>query len=332
MQLVNRTPFAAKNALLFNKDGIETLYTIVNASLTIDAHWTLADEQRVPQTQDVYWGEPGESSIKYVTDLHPGKAATDIVVLGHACATDLKPVSALDVDITVGKVQKSLRIFGDRQWHKGAITQPETFTTLPLIYENAFGGQYSIDGKLHGLESRNPVGKGYRGSRSDSEMDGRALPNIEDAKVLIRSPSDTPEPAAVGFRAPNWHPRTQFSGTYDKHWQTSLAPCLPKDYDQRFQNAAHPDLIYPGFVSGGEPVAITHMHPSGSLQFTLPYIMLEGHVRGSKQARRPLKFLVESVIIEPNKLLLHLVWKAASVPVLHTIPDVIVDIGLLEYR
>ena len=50
----------------------------------LNAHWTLADEQRPPQIEDIYWGEPGASSIQYVTDLHPGKAATDIVVLGHA--------------------------------------------------------------------------------------------------------------------------------------------------------------------------------------------------------------------------------------------------------
>jgi len=311
MQLNNRTPFSVKNMVSLNEEGMDTLYVIVKASFDIEKHWTLANEQSLPQAADEYWGDPSESSLKYATDFHPGKAATDIIVSGHACAPDCKPVHELDVRVTVGDRQKIVRVFGDRYWHKGLTSPPETFETLPLLYEKAFGGQHILEGKLKSQELRNPVGKGYQGERSDAEMEGQPLPNIEDPQQLIRAMSDTPTPAGFGFQAPHWQPRVGFGGTYDEHWQQSRAPYLPVDYDKRFQNAAHPDLIYPGFLSGGESVEITHMHPAGTLHFLLPKVKLVGRVKAAQQ--HSLHFNMESVIIEPSILQCHMVWKAAHV-------------------
>src|SRR5690625_5122099 len=112
-------------------------------------------------------------------------------------------------------------------------------------------------------------------------MEGQLLPNLEDPANLIQSVDDCPEPACFGFRAPNWQPRAGFAGTYDQHWQERRAPYLPDDYNSRFCNAAHPDLIYPGYLQGGEPVEITNMHPEGKLKFTLPYLKLVARDRKS---------------------------------------------------
>lgn len=312
MQLNNGTPFSAQNVILPNEDGVDTLYTIVKASFKIGQQWTLADEQIPPQTKDEYWGEPAASSLKYSMDFHTGKASTDIVILGNACAGNNQPVRQLDVVVMVGDVHKTLRVFGDRYWNKGRATHPEEFQSMPLVYENAFGGQHIVDNQLQSLEQRNPVGKGYKGNRPALEMESLPLPNIEDPGQLIQSVSDTPEPSGLGFKAPHWSPRADYGGTFDENWQKKRAPYLPTDYDKRFQNAAHPDLIYPGFLLGGEEVSISHMHPGGTMGFLLPQINLKGRVKIA-QKDYPLSFNMETLIIEPADMRLQMVWKASHV-------------------
>lgn len=311
LQLQNHTRFAADLGLLPNEAGIDTLYLIVKASFNIAGpNFTLADEQTPPQAADVYWTEPGKSSIKYASDLHIGKPATDIVMLGHACAPDQREVTQLDVGLTVGQVSKTVRVFGDRQWQDGRMTSPTVFKTMPLVYERAYGGVQITNGQLTSAETRNPVGRGFAGTRKPEEMNGVPLPNLEDPKQLIRDIQDQPTPAAFGFCAPNWQPRASFAGTYDDAWQKTRAPYLPADFDKRFFNMAHPDLVYPGYLEGGEPVTITHMHPDGVLQFDLPRVHLIARVGVARRVEQP-GFHLETLVLEPNLKKLSLVWRAA---------------------
>lgn len=314
LQLKNSTPFAANITVLPDEDGIDSLYINVKARFNIGSQWTLAEEQTPPQEEDVYWEEPGSSSLKYASDFHLGKPATDIVMLGEACAPGQASVRQLDVNLTVANLSKTIRVFGDRVWTNGQISAPAAFQTMPLLYERAFGGTQhgeggGAEGTVMAAEERNPVGLGFRGTRPDREMEGAALPNLEDPRCLIRSTSDCPEPACFGFRAPNWRPRAALAGTYDDQWLKNRAPYLPADYSRSFVNAAHPDLVYGGFLQGGEAVVITNMHPNGDLRFNLPCIKLAGRVEMAGSTETP-PFNLETVLLEPNQLQVSLVWKA----------------------
>jgi hypothetical protein len=112
------------------------------------------------------------------------------------------------------------------------------------------------------------------------------------------------------YVSPAWRPRASFAGTYDDTWQKNRAPYLPDDFDKRFFNMAHPDLIYPGFLLGGEPVHISGMHPKGDLQFNIPQVRLASKITVRNRIETP-QFDMETVIIEPNQLQLSMVWKAA---------------------
>ena len=46
--------------------------------------------------------------------------ALPFLVLGTAHAPENKSVSSLDVGVSVGALQKTLRVFGDRVWQAGA--------------------------------------------------------------------------------------------------------------------------------------------------------------------------------------------------------------------
>jgi hypothetical protein len=310
LQLQNSTPFAVSMALFPNEDAIDTLYVMVKATFNISQQLTLADEQSPLVAADVYWSEPGKSSLKYASDFHIGKAATDIIMLGHACAPNKQEASQLDVTLSVGHLSKTVRVFGDRQWREGRITPPASFTTMPMVYEKAFGGVHVVNGQPDEVDARNPVGRGFAGTRNSEEMNGVPLPNLEDPAQLIQAPIDQPTPACFASCAPNWQPRVAYAGTYDEQWQTSRAPYLPQDFDKRFLNVAHPDLVYPGYLQGGEPVQITHMHPAGVLKFDVPRVQLYTRVMMADSEVIP-DFELESLILEPNQLRMSLVWRAA---------------------
>ena len=310
LQLQNTTRFAASMALFPNETATDTLYVIVKASFNVGKDVTLADEQTPPMAADVYWTEAGKSSIKYASDMHIGKPSTDIIMLGHACAPDQKEATQLDASLSVGQVTKTVRVFGDRLWQDGRMTSPTAFNTMPLVYEKAYGGFHITHGQLTGAETRNPVGRGFAGSRTIQEMNGVPLPNLEDPKQLIKEHTDQPTPAGFGFCAPNWHPRVAYAGTYDDAWQKTRAPYLPVDFDKRFFNMAHPDLVYPGYLEGGELVSITHMQPDGVLKFDIPRVNLITRIRVAQRVEQP-DFYLETLILEPNQRKLSMVWRAA---------------------
>lgn len=310
LQLHNSTRFAASMALFPNEDAIDTLYVMVKATFNVGKGLTLADEQTPPMAADVYWTEPGKSSIKYASDIHTGKPATDIIMLGHACVPEKKEATQLDVSLTVGQLHKAVRVFGDRQWQDGKITRPTPFRTMAMVYEKAYGGVHFANGQLADVDARNPVGRGFAGTRKPEEMNGVPLPNLEDPKQLIRDIADQPAPAAFGFCAPNWQPRASFAGTYDDTWRKTRAPYLPADFNSRFLNMANPDLIFPSYLQGGEPVTIAHMHPAGTVKFDVPQVGLITRVKVAEHEETA-EFRLETLILEPNQLTFSMVWRAA---------------------
>lgn len=310
LQLKNNTPFSAAFALFPNEQGVDSLYTIVKATFNIGLQWTLSKDQPPPQQVDKYWGEPTDSSVQFASDYHTGKAASDILMIGSACAPEQHQARQLDVKLQVGLVSKIVRVFGDRFWQQGRITVPEHFSTMPLVYERAFGGKDMVREQVRSAEARNPVGCGYAGKKNQAEMEGQPLPNLECPHQLIQYVEDTPIPACFAPIAGGWQPRASYAGTYDDLWQQHRAPYLPEDYDPRFMNVAHPDLIYPGFLQGGEAVNIQGMHPKGEISFSLPQVKLSNKVL-IEDKEYSSGFNLETLILDPNNLQLSLVWRSA---------------------
>jgi hypothetical protein len=310
LQLQNNSPFAAALALFPNEQGIDTLYTIVKATFSVYPHLTLAQQQIEPQQKDVYLGEPLDSSLVLASDYHTGKSATDILMTGSAFSLDGQDVNQLDVSLGLADLRKTVRVFGNRYWERGRHTAPDFFTEMPMVYEAAFGGVLLVDGQIHQLEERNPVGQGFYGNLTSDEVEGWPLPHLENPRQLISSLGFRPEPACFAPLAPHWKPRATFAGTYDQHWQSHRAPYLPEDYHPRFMNSAPVDQIYPEFLQGGEPVSIVGMHPMGELNFNLPAVNLVNRVHLTGQEVTT-QFVLETVHLQPNALQVAMVWRSA---------------------
>jgi hypothetical protein len=174
-------------------------------------------------------------------------------------------------------------ITGDRD---SAQSHPRPFTTMPIVYERAFGGTAQAE-----IDWRNPVGIGHQGARSADPAVESAMPNVEYA-------DGRPAPAGFGAIARQWQPRVGFAGTYDAAWLDGRAPFLPENFDPQYHQAAPLDQ-QSQTIRGGEPVAISNMTPEGLWRFNLPTLRVPVRVwyadRGFVGTLR-----LDTVLIEPD--------------------------------
>jgi hypothetical protein len=263
---------------------------------------------------DVPWDEdaPERSSLRLPSDLCLAKLATDVLVAGAAIAPGRSPVRQLDVGVRVGPIQKVLRVFGSRAWYRGvvglALSAPEPFEEVPLRWEHAWGGRDDSDPKKPLEEPRNPVGRGV--TRDPATLVHQLGPAIEDPAHPIGGGRAPPAPVGVGPIGRHYMPRRKYAGTYDDAWRKTRMPLPPLDYDPRFEQAAPPDQIAPGYLRGGEPVALVNMSAEGPLSFELPRLAffvgarLDGALVEHRNA-------MDTLVLFPGERAFEMTWRAA---------------------
>lgn len=291
----NPTPLPAFILPGLDEEDRTVATVVVKATFRLrEGDLALADEQVPMMLADEHHGEPGQSSLRYESDLGPQKLGTDVVLVGHAWSP--APVPELDVSLRAGRLQKAVRVFGDRAFFRSGselgISSPRPFTRVPLVWERSFGG---ADGSA--FEGRNPVGTGF--VQSAEHAGELRLPNLEDPRELIASPGDRPPPAGFGFVARHWAPRVGHAGTMDATWREERFPLLPRDFDRRHHQSATPELISPKPFSGGEPVRLEGASERGVLTFRVPSLALQIGVaiKRSRTFHRP---TLDTLLIEPD--------------------------------
>lgn len=323
--ITNNSPFEVELVIHPDLNMNDQLIILVKATYEIvDPHTIKLAENQLPiNLAGRYTGEPGTSSLLYPSECCIEKCSTDIYMHGHAQTPDQKPHTVLDVSLRVGEVSKLVRVFGNRVWQfktytEGGvertdchISEPQPFTTMPLIYENAFGGQDNTpeDDKNHVFDERNFVGKGIITEHSQ-HADFVQLPNLEDPSALIQSYTDQPAPAGFGPIPGEWLPRRQYAGTYDEQWEKERKPLLPTDFDPKFFNAAHPDLIAPNFLLGNEEVDIFNASSLGRLKFNLPAEIPGISVQMVHEKPKLINTLLDSIMINTDNHTVELLWRA----------------------
>ena len=313
LQFANDTPFQGTIYLMPDPDGIDSLFTVVKATLVLGERLSLAQKQLPVTLADEYHGEPGKTSIKMPSDVSLTKRSTDVLLLGTAYAPRGRPTTQMDMSLTAGPLRKTVRVFGDRVWERRGVvpsmSSPAPFETMPLVWERAYGGMDQKGTELR-AEVRNPVGAGYHAKDGEKPVDGLRLPNLEDPADFVTSVKQHPAPACFAPICGHWEPRLSYAGTYDERWQQERAPFLPKDFDPRFLQLAPPGLVAPSYLQAGEWVQVQGATPSGILRFQLPPARIEVTfvLDGAPQ---PVPANLDTVLIEPDQNRLVLVWRAA---------------------
>jgi len=309
LQLENKTPFKAAIAVLPDRAGIDTLYVIVKATVTIRPTLSLAKEQVPVTLADEYYGDRAATSLRYGSEMHIGKKGTDVILIGSAWARERRPVPQMRVEMSVADRRKTILVTGDRVWRGGKPSEPQAFESMPLVWERAFGGLHRRGDQIV-AEERNPVGRGFPGGRSAEEMEGLALPNLEDAAAPLQQIDQAPAPACLAPIAPSWLPRRAFAGTYDERWQRARAPYLPDDFDPRFFQSAASEFAFDRYLQGGEPVRIEGVTPDGPIEFAVPDARLNVSVTVAGAPQEPTANL-ETLSIEPDENRACFTWRAA---------------------
>ncbi|MCC6526499.1 MAG: DUF2169 domain-containing protein, partial [Polyangiaceae bacterium] len=276
LELKNRTPFRAAIVPFRDQHGVDAAAVVVKGTFAWnrgargargETELAIADEQLPIARADSFHGEPGLSSVRQEADTCPGKAGTDVVLVGHAYGG--RGVTEVEVELAVGSIRKSVRVTGERVYYRAGgalrISDPTAFEKLPLVFERAYGGEdrSSPDSAHHEWEQRNPVGVGFVARQSKKDLEGERLPNLEYPGLFIRGPEDRPPPAGFGFVARHWLPRRQYAGTYDERWERERRPALPEDFDPRFFHGAPVDQTTPRPLRGGERLHATGVRPGG---------------------------------------------------------------------
>jgi hypothetical protein len=332
MEVIHDTPFIGSLDAVLDKDGSEARVALLKATYEISKNGSLeiAEEQEPICFVDEYLGESGLSSVIYEGDGAYFKPATDIVVIGKAYAPRGKNVKSFNASLSVGKLSKTVAVIGDRHWHYSSIfgvtmSSPKLFSEMLFCWEKAFGGTdtFHRNSKKYTWEKRNPVGTGFRVTKSAESLDGLALPNFEDPKSRIKSWKNKPIPQGFGFIGRSWMPRIQYAGTYDEAWQKHRMPILPLDFDYRFFNSSSSDLVYPGYLRGGEVVKAVNLSKRGIQQFVLPCLKVK--FRGTAK-RKPVGIdgRLDTVVFKFDENKVVLVWRSKYTVFMNETADAII--------
>ncbi|MEE8627598.1 MULTISPECIES: DUF2169 domain-containing protein [Methylobacterium] len=295
-ELLNYTPFPNFRYYSSDNRGREFGVVIVKATYAIEADGRLAvaEEQAPLVFDDTCHGADNETSLRLPSDLVPHKPRTDLIVDAVARAPGGEPKRSWTCGIAVegaaGPVlAKSLRVTGPREWrprwrrrlsaeeardwraHRRLfagweLSEPEPASEVPLRYELAYGGTVAAGEDEAGrprfvCEVRNPIGRGLIDPDWTDHGQARPAPQIEAEGDPVTDPGRAYPPQGLGPIPPAWEPRLPLGGTYDQHWIDHVWPNWAEDYDFAFHNSAHPDLICPGYLAGGETIVLMNLMP-----------------------------------------------------------------------
>lgn len=316
LDLRNYTPLTAEIIPGLDKNGYDYATLIIKGNFILDPSNTnlvLSEQPAKLVKADAFYDEADNSSVRYESDTAMLKVSTDIVLNGHAYTPKNKKLNMLDVGLQINDRKITYRVFGDRYWEKNGlswgITPAQQFDRMALTYENAFGGvdASTLDDDIVQYSDFNPIGKGFVGNKK-SPTTGLALPNIESPQALITQYTDRPMPSGYGFISRSWQPRIDLAGTYDDDWQNHRQPLLPMDFNEKYFNAAHPNLISPSLLVGGESIMLKNMSQLGDINFVLPSwtAPVKVTVKGRSKSIQP---LLDTVIIEPDINSVALTWR-----------------------
>ncbi|MBU0551621.1 DUF2169 domain-containing protein [Myxococcota bacterium] len=325
-------------------EGLRRFFFIVKRSyqITPDALAAPVQPQRALVTTDQYhegYVNPLSGTIRYESELWPPKPRCDVVINGHCYPPGGEAVKTL-CEVRIGEHHKRALIIGDRSVWKYKdrdrvyLEPARPFSIMPLRWENSYGGVDLFHPAGPQPHPANPAGKGYwaKPAQGLPQTDRWALlPNIEDPDrpilldQLFVDPADWrggPRPHGFGFLPKQWAPRAERAGFDPKlkslwkllHGKPPLGGDKPlpfKEMDQAFYNGAPDDQTIP-YPIGGEPVVLTHMHPTHEqLRFRLPTERPRLSWDHGDGAMTAVPLNLDTVLIEPDLMALDLIWRGA---------------------
>lgn len=265
----------------------------------------LAPQQDAPNEDDNHWDDDPGRSLWATSDLAPFKARPEVVLVGHAFASQKQAVRSLFARLVVGTVDKVIEVYADRAWlSHGEMREGPRFLKMRLAYERA------------AASATNPVGVSF-----DAPPDGqgaRAVPNLQPAGLLMSGPADRFAPIGFGPFAATWSGRRERLGRNAATWSPAdwhTRP-LPTDFDPAYFNVAPVDQQLDE-LRPDERIVLEGLHPEHARLVTClpgvrPRAMLERPGRPAEEMR----LRADTLWIDTDREVCTMVWRGA-VPLGH---------------
>ncbi len=256
--------------------------------------------ESLPVTGDEFVDYDPKKELLYDSDFAYFKENTDLLLKGSCHTPEAKALRTCDVTFSVAGTQKTLKVHGPRYATPSLLgessSEAEPFITMPLSYENAYGGEGY---------TKNPMGKGR-----DKDINGiKWLPNIIDPKLGEK------EPAGFGPIYRGWEQRASKMGSYKGDYLEKRWPWFPEDFDWSYFNAAPEGMQYDGYLQGNESLYLKNLHPSISqyraqLPNVKPRCFL--HEPDGDEEFREVDMNLDTLWIDMDKEQLVLVWRGIT--------------------
>jgi uncharacterized protein YjbI with pentapeptide repeats len=265
--------------------------------------------EQLPIVHDLRHPDNDAAGPYYDSDLAYFKPRADHMLVGRCYAPGGRPITETTATFTVGAWGRRLRIIGDREWKRGMLkagcTDPRPFTEMDLNWSRAYGGPRFAP---------NLVGRGYHRGSPETDME-RLLPNVEEPKQPVQSPSDAIAPAGFCPIDRTWAPRKQMIGTYGKKWFRTRCPWVPEDIDWTVSNGAPAANQAKSYLTGDEQVRLENLNRA-SPNFTglLPGLRVRALVSrhtAAGTAVEEVTLLLDTLWIDAEKLQAVLVWRGS---------------------
>ena len=311
MRYVKDTPFEVGHRVYQLRPPTPSLTVIVKGSFDpVDGGVARISEEQVTTTGECFTDDDPERSQRLPSDFALLKPKGECFVIGKAWSQ--KPERMIGCSFKIGKIAKSFAVFGDRAWQRGISTRPTDavpFTQMDIGMERAYGGP--------GFDA-NPWGRGREPMETESGPQVM-LPNVEDSRGLVSSPSSKPAPVVLGPLPVLWPARRKLAGTYDDKYMKTRWPWLPEDFDWRwFLEAPSDQQLESGFWRGDEPFEAHNLHPTipsfrSRMPGLTPRVFLDVvPPNGGAPSFREVRMYLDTITWDAGLGKLLLVWRGSS--------------------
>ena len=312
IQLNNSTPFVPLQFESIDARRNHFGVVVLGGSFKIEnkKRLSLAETQESLVLEDTYFEDPGNSSLRFDSNLSPYKPKTDLLIEATAFSPTKRKMPEWISEVDFGSKKKQFKVTGPRQW-EGFLglrspSAPEPISKLDVRYEYAFGGK-----RPDGTEFQaNPVGVGF-----DRTL-GSKCPQIVPVDADVNH--ETIPVVGLGPISPSWESRLRFAGSYNDEWQRTRAPYLPADFDFEFYNVAPNDQKIAGFAKGDEVVRLKNLYSKGDLAFGLPDIQIGAVLRFSDGRIIPGPMNLDTIQVQVEQQRVFLQWRGifpATLPI-----------------
>lgn len=319
MELLNASKMTAGYTQGVDKDGREYLVVAVKGTfiLPFDGGEPMLAAEQLPLTEaDEFTGEPGFSATLYETDYAPIKPRCDVLINATAYAPNGRATTSLEAGFKIGNLSKVINVVGNRFWYAGGggigITRPQSFESMPISYDYAFGGtdNFHPDENKKDAYLPNPVGRGFHRNLEGDLLHNTPLPNTEERGKSVSNPVGDYKPMAFGAMGRGWPERAKYAGTYDQKWVDDVFPFLPADFDKRYFQAAPADQQC-DYLHGGEQVHLLNLTENGHVSFRVPTVNVPVVFFRKKDDNEYKQAVADTLLIEPDKGLFSITWRSS---------------------